>query len=155
MYIAQGYFSLVALNFADTTPLDQSIAADLRRNHRYHIIHVVPYGPAPARYLRDLAIRAAVVTASRPPARGTMRQADRRRPPDASGLAWCLPRPPDDDEKYLYIQRNLPYLTTVILIGSVCLIVSQLRFETAGPGALRRSCSSPRLTSSTRPSACR
>jgi len=40
------------------------------------------------------------------------------------------PRPPDDDEKYLYIQRNLPYLTTVILIGSVCLIVSQLRLET-------------------------
>ena len=32
MYIAQGYFSLVALNFTDTKPLDQSIAADLRRN---------------------------------------------------------------------------------------------------------------------------
>ena len=44
MYIAQGYFSLVALNFADTTTLDQSIAADLRRNHHYHIIEVVPYG---------------------------------------------------------------------------------------------------------------
>ncbi len=28
------------------------------------------------------------------------------------------PHPPDDDEKYSYIQRNLPYLTTVILIGS-------------------------------------
>jgi Glycosyltransferase like family 2 len=41
------------------------------------------------------------------------------------------PRPPDDDEKYLYIQRSLPYLTTVILIGSCCLIVSQLRLETA------------------------
>jgi len=40
------------------------------------------------------------------------------------------PQPPDDDEKYLYIQRNLPYLTTVILIGSICLIVSQLRLET-------------------------
>ena len=40
------------------------------------------------------------------------------------------PRPPDDDEKHLYIQRNLPYLTTVILIGSVCLVVSQLRLET-------------------------
>jgi hypothetical protein len=40
------------------------------------------------------------------------------------------PRPPDDDEKHLYIQRNLPYLTTVILIGSICIIVSQLRLET-------------------------
>ena len=40
------------------------------------------------------------------------------------------PCPPDDDEKHLYIHRNLPYLTTVILIGSVCLVVSQLRLET-------------------------
>jgi 4-amino-4-deoxy-L-arabinose transferase-like glycosyltransferase len=51
MYIAQGYFSLVALNFTDTKPLDQSIAANLRRNHRYHIIDVVPYGPAPGTYV--------------------------------------------------------------------------------------------------------
>ena len=43
-YINQGYFSLVALNFADTTALDRQIAADLRRNHHYHIIQVVPYG---------------------------------------------------------------------------------------------------------------
>ena len=40
-----------------------------------------------------------------------------------------LPEPPDDDEKYAYIQRNLPYLTTVLVIGATCLIVSQLRFE--------------------------
>ncbi|MBV9794639.1 MAG: glycosyltransferase [Actinobacteria bacterium] len=39
------------------------------------------------------------------------------------------PPPPDDDEKYSYVQRNLPYLTTVILLGSVCAIISQLRFE--------------------------
>jgi hypothetical protein len=43
-YIAQGYFSLVALNFTDTTGLDRQIAADLRRNHHYHVIQVVPYG---------------------------------------------------------------------------------------------------------------
>ena len=47
MYIPEGYFSLVALNFADTTALDQSIAADLRRNRHYHIIQVVPYGVGP------------------------------------------------------------------------------------------------------------
>ncbi|MGD0066709.1 MAG: hypothetical protein ABSB76_25080 [Streptosporangiaceae bacterium] len=41
-YIAEGYFSLVALNFTDTTGLDRQIAADLRRNS--HIIQVVPYG---------------------------------------------------------------------------------------------------------------
>ena len=40
-----------------------------------------------------------------------------------------LPAPPDDEEKYSYLQRNLPYLTTVICIGSCCLVVSQLRFE--------------------------
>ena len=44
MYIKEGYFSLVALNFTDTVPLDKSIAADLRRNHHYHIIQIVPYG---------------------------------------------------------------------------------------------------------------
>ena len=41
------------------------------------------------------------------------------------------PPPPDDEEKYSYIQRNLPYLTTVILIGSCCLAFSQFRFEAA------------------------
>ena len=44
MYIQQGYFSLIALNFGDTTALDKSIAADIRRNHHYHVIQVVPYG---------------------------------------------------------------------------------------------------------------
>ena len=39
------------------------------------------------------------------------------------------PAPPDDEEKYSYIQRNLPYLATVILIGSCCLAFSQFRFE--------------------------
>jgi cellulose synthase (UDP-forming) len=38
------------------------------------------------------------------------------------------PPPPDDEEKYSYIQRNLVYLTTVIFIGSGCLIFSQLKF---------------------------
>jgi Dolichyl-phosphate-mannose-protein mannosyltransferase len=42
--IQEGYFSLVALNFSDTTTLDQSLAADLKRNPHYHKIEVVPYG---------------------------------------------------------------------------------------------------------------
>ena len=45
-FITEGYFSLVALNFADTTALDHRIAADLHRNHHYRIIEVIPYGPA-------------------------------------------------------------------------------------------------------------
>ena len=40
------------------------------------------------------------------------------------------PHPPSDDEKYLYVERNLFYLTTVIFIGSCCLIYSQIRLET-------------------------
>jgi cellulose synthase (UDP-forming) len=40
-----------------------------------------------------------------------------------------LPHPPDEVEKYAYIQRNLPYLTTLLLIGAGCLIISQVRFE--------------------------
>ncbi len=43
-FITAGYFSLVALNFADTTALDHHLAADLRRNHHYHIVAVIPYG---------------------------------------------------------------------------------------------------------------
>lgn len=43
-YIAQGYFSYVALNFADTAALDHGLAAEIRRNPRYYRIEVVPYG---------------------------------------------------------------------------------------------------------------
>ena len=43
-YIAEGYFSLVALNYQDTTALDHSITTALRRNPHYHIVQVVPYG---------------------------------------------------------------------------------------------------------------
>jgi Dolichyl-phosphate-mannose-protein mannosyltransferase len=41
--IEQHYFSIVALNNADTTSLDLKIDADLRR-WGYHVIQVVPYG---------------------------------------------------------------------------------------------------------------
>jgi hypothetical protein len=43
-YIAKGYFSIVALNFADTTALDHSIRTDLSGNRNYHIVQVIPYG---------------------------------------------------------------------------------------------------------------
>jgi hypothetical protein len=43
-YIEEGYFSIVALNYQDTTPLDHSITADLKRNRHYHYVAVVPYG---------------------------------------------------------------------------------------------------------------
>jgi dolichyl-phosphate-mannose-protein mannosyltransferase len=46
-YIASGYFSLIALNFADTTALDHRIAADIRLNHHYKVVEVVPDGPGP------------------------------------------------------------------------------------------------------------
>jgi 4-amino-4-deoxy-L-arabinose transferase-like glycosyltransferase len=44
-YISQGYFSYVALNFADTTALDHQIRADLARNPHYRIAQVIPYNP--------------------------------------------------------------------------------------------------------------
>jgi hypothetical protein len=43
-FITKGYFSLVALNYADTTALDHQITADLRSSHHYRIVAVVPYG---------------------------------------------------------------------------------------------------------------
>jgi hypothetical protein len=51
VFIQEGYFSLVALNFADTTALDLSIRADLMRNRHYHIVDVVPYGPGRGTYV--------------------------------------------------------------------------------------------------------
>jgi hypothetical protein len=45
-FIAAGYFTLVALNFTDTTQLDHDIAADMKKSGDYHIVQVVPYGPA-------------------------------------------------------------------------------------------------------------
>jgi len=44
-YITAGYFSLIALNFADTTALDHHLADELHRNPHYHTIAVIPYGP--------------------------------------------------------------------------------------------------------------
>jgi hypothetical protein len=46
-YILSGYFSIVALNFADTAALDHQIRADLKQNPRYRIVRVVPYGFLP------------------------------------------------------------------------------------------------------------
>ena len=43
-FITHGYFSIIALNFADTTSLDHRIADQLHRDPRYHTIDVVPYG---------------------------------------------------------------------------------------------------------------
>jgi len=43
-FITHGYFSYVALNFADTTALDHRLADQLHRDPRYHTIGVVPYG---------------------------------------------------------------------------------------------------------------
>jgi hypothetical protein len=43
-FITNGYFSLVALNYADTTNLDHAITAELRHNPHYHRIEVIPYG---------------------------------------------------------------------------------------------------------------
>ena len=56
MYIQEGYFSLIALNFSDTTSLDQTIAADIHRNHSLpadpgRALRVRPAGPAPGTYV--------------------------------------------------------------------------------------------------------
>jgi hypothetical protein len=49
--IQLGYFSLIALNFADTTGLDKTLAADIKKNKHYKLIQVVPYGPSHGTYI--------------------------------------------------------------------------------------------------------
>jgi cellulose synthase (UDP-forming) len=51
----------------------------------------------------------------------------------AARRAAVLPAPPDDDEKYSYADRNLAFLTTMLVLGASCLTVSQLRFEAYSP----------------------
>jgi hypothetical protein len=47
-FITRGYFSLVALNFADTTALDHRLANQLHSDPHYRTIDVIPYGAGPA-----------------------------------------------------------------------------------------------------------
>jgi cellulose synthase (UDP-forming) len=54
-------------------------------------------------------------------------------PRPAGRTRLVLPQPPDDTEKYSYLQRNLPYLTTTIIISAACLTISQIRFEIHDP----------------------
>ena len=44
-----------------------------------------------------------------------------------------LPQPPNDDEKYLYIHRNLFFLATTMVIGAGTVIISQVDFESHNP----------------------
>jgi len=44
MYIREGYFSVIALNFSDTSSLDLAIAKDISQSHYYYKAQVVPYG---------------------------------------------------------------------------------------------------------------
>jgi cellulose synthase (UDP-forming) len=59
------------------------------------------------------------------------------RAPAATGrhrrTCLVLPLPPDDHEKYIYIQRNLVYLTTALMISAGALIFSQIEFEAHDP----------------------
>jgi cellulose synthase/poly-beta-1,6-N-acetylglucosamine synthase-like glycosyltransferase len=71
-----------------------------------------------------------VITTHLPPSLASRTTTTPRRH-DQSRLV--LPQPPDDAEKYAYIQRNLPYLTTTLVISAVCLTVSQIRLETHDP----------------------
>jgi cellulose synthase (UDP-forming) len=59
-----------------------------------------------------------------------------RQPPPATTPATHPPGhtpPPDNHEKYAYVDRNLCYLTTVLVIGAGCLTISQIRFEAHSP----------------------
>lgn len=55
--IASGYFSLIALNFADTTKLDHQLRADIVASGHYRKdVSVVPYGPQPGTDIVDTYI---------------------------------------------------------------------------------------------------
>jgi hypothetical protein len=43
-FITRGYFSYVALNYADTAALDYQLTKDLNNSGHYRIVAVIPYG---------------------------------------------------------------------------------------------------------------
>jgi cellulose synthase (UDP-forming) len=45
----------------------------------------------------------------------------------------ALPAVPDAGEKYSYIDRNLVFLAMTLILGSACIIFSQIRFELNSP----------------------
>jgi cellulose synthase (UDP-forming) len=51
-----------------------------------------------------------------------------RRPPGRHRYRLVLPLPPGDDEKYIYINRNLGYLAVVVTIGFLAATISQIWF---------------------------
>src|SRR6266567_774893 len=51
VFILKHYFSIIALNYADTTTLDLKITAQLKADPHYRRIRVVPYGPARGTYI--------------------------------------------------------------------------------------------------------
>ena len=51
----------------------------------------------------------------------------------AQTSSLVLPQPPNDEEKYLYIHRNLVFLATTMVIGASTVIISQVDFETHNP----------------------
>jgi cellulose synthase (UDP-forming) len=73
--------------------------------------------------VKEVSLRPSVSTA-------TTAETAPRQPP------LTLPPPPDDNEKYSYVDRNLPYLTITLAVSASCLIYSQLRFELHDPVAL-------------------
>jgi cellulose synthase (UDP-forming) len=58
-----------------------------------------------------------------------------RLPAPASPAATARYGPPDDTEKYSYLDRDLAYLATILIIGAACLVISQVRFELHAPFA--------------------
>jgi cellulose synthase/poly-beta-1,6-N-acetylglucosamine synthase-like glycosyltransferase len=54
-----------------------------------------------------------------------------RRPPGRHRYRLVLPAPPDDHEKYAYINRNLGYLVVVVTLGFITATISQVWFEFA------------------------
>lgn len=52
-----------------------------------------------------------------------------RRAPGQHRVRLVLPEPPSDKEKYSYIDRQLPYLSVLMVIGFVAATSSQIWFE--------------------------
>ena len=121
--IAHHYFSLIILNFNDTTQADAKIIADMQQAGNYQVIDVVPS-----------SVGQFTIWAYQPPKPSASVMAATEHAVYRSGpgrhrrYGLGLPAAPSDTEKTGYADRNLALIIRTSLASFGALLISQVRF---------------------------
>ena len=123
--ILTGQYAAVVFDYVDTTPLDLKLRQLLAQSGRYQLARsfYVPQrlGPYTQYTVWTRIFEGADLT--------TQAKSAQRKTPGDMQPGPVLPVPPDDAEKYAYINRALPYLSTWLTAGFFFLVASQVITE--------------------------